>query len=65
MTKSYPVGITYVKPRNKHYVICMTKQPITTLYDVIDITSSITTAIAKHGSSPAVEMCVRVARSIR
>ena len=39
MTKSYPVGITYAKLRNKHYVICMTNQPITKLYDVISITS--------------------------
>ena len=65
MTKSCTVGITYAKPRNKHYVIGITKQPITTLYDVIDITSSITTAYAKHGSAPGVQMMCVSARPIR
>ena len=65
MTKSSPVGITYVKLRNKHYVICMKKQPINTLYDVIDITSSMTSAFGNHGRSCDVEMCWTAARLVR
>ena len=59
MTKSYPVGITYAKLRNKHYVICMTNETTTNLYDVIVITSSTTDAHAKPGDRVQCKRCVR------